>query len=135
MQNKIFNLFLLLLICISFSSCDRPQCKNTNPVFDHFSPATKEYKDELAKQIKILGLHNLRYWFDKSPKENEKELYELYIQVESLCAKIIVENKSNRKHLGNGGYRGAQLKGVKIHITQDSTGTNFILENIDSIID
>ncbi len=135
MQNKFVNLFLLLLIFVSLNSCDRPQCKNTNPIFDQYNPATKEYKAELAKQIKIAGLQNLRYWFDKSLKENEKELYELYLQGESLCAKIIVENKSNRKHLGNGGYSGAELKGVKINIAQDSTGTNFILENIDKIID
>jgi len=135
MQTKTLNFFLLLLIIVFANSCDRPQCKNTNPLFDQFTPATREYKDELAKQMKVVGLENLKYWFDKSQESSEKELYELYIQGDGLCAKIIVENKSNRKKLGNGGYRGAELKGVTIKIEEDSTGTNFILENIDRIID
>ena len=135
MQTKKLNFFFLLLIVVFANSCNRPQCKNTNPIFNDFTPATKEYQNELAKQMKVVGLENLKYWFDKSPEGNEKEFYELYIQGGNLCAKIIVENKSNRKRLGNGGYRGAELKGVTIKTQQDSSGTNFILENIDRIID
>jgi len=106
-----------------------------NPIFDQFTPESREYKNELAKQMRIDGAENFRYWFDQSRESNEKELYELYIQGDGLCAKIIVENKSNRKRLGAGGYRGAKLIGVTIRTEQDITGTNFILENIEKIID
>ena len=135
MQTKTLNFFLLLLIIILTDSCDRPQCKNANPIFDEFTPDAREYKNELAKQMKAVGLENLKYWFDKSQEENDKETCELYIQGDGICAKIIVENKSNRKKLGNGGYRGVELKGVIIKSEQDSIGTNFVLENIDKIID
>jgi hypothetical protein len=33
------------------------------------------------------------------------------------------------------GYRGAELKGLKIHIKQDATGTNFVYAHVDKIID
>ncbi len=33
------------------------------------------------------------------------------------------------------GYRGAELKGLKIEIEQDTNGTNFIYKNVDRIID
>lgn len=89
----------------------------------------------MAKQMKAVGLENLSYWFDKSQEESGKEFYELYIQGDGLCAKIIVQNKSCRKGLGEGGYHGSELKGVTIKTEQDSTGTNFVLENIDRIID
>lgn len=135
MKTKLLHIFLLLLIVVLSYSCDRPKCKNTNPIFNQFASDTEEYKSELAKQIKRIGLSNMNYWFDKSPDSSEKELYELFIQSNDLCAKIIVENKTNRKRLGAGGYSGAELKRVIIKIKHNSAGTNFILENIDKIID
>ena len=125
---------ILFLITIFFA-CDRPKCTNTNPVFEKCTPDNKEYKDELAKVMTRPGKETLRFWFDKSQQNTEKEIYELFVQGDNVCAKIIVENKSNRKRLGDGGYRGAELKGVKILTEQNSDGTNFVLEKIDRIID
>jgi len=33
------------------------------------------------------------------------------------------------------GYRGAELKGLRLEIEQDSTRTNLIYKNIDTVID
>lgn len=126
--------FFLLLISLT-TSCDRPDCKNTNHVFDQFAPDTGEYKAVLSKQMKAVGQENLRYWFDKGKVEGEKEIYELHVQGPGLCAKLVVENKTVHKILHKGGFRGAELKGVLIKTVQDSVSTNFILEKIGDIID
>ncbi|WP_139316569.1 hypothetical protein [Algoriphagus marinus] len=135
MHTKTLGFFLLFLIFGFTSSCDRPQCENTNPIFDQFAPDTRDYKEELARQMNAIGLDNLEYWFDQSQAISDKEFYEMYIQGKGLCAKIIVENKSNRKNLGDGSYRGVALEGVIIQTEQNSSETNFILEKIESIVD
>ena len=135
MKFKFLPHLTLLLVFVLTISCDRPECKNSNPIFDQFTPDRNEYKRELAKQMKTIGEENLQYWFDKSQNVNNTEFYELYIQGDGLCAKIVVENKSNRTRLGNGGYRGAELKGIAIKTNQDSTETSFVLEKIERILD
>ncbi len=85
-----------------------------------------------------IGAENLRYWFDRSLQKDGNEFIEIYIQGNELCAKgeILVKDARKRKGLrSKAGYRGAELKGVEIITVQDSTGTNFILEKIDRIID
>lgn len=138
MITKTLNFFVLLLIIVFAYSCDRPECKNANPIFNQFAPDTREYKSELAKQMQTIGAANLRFWFDKKIERGGKEFIEIYIQGDGLCAKgeLLVVDKSKLKELrNNGGYRGAELRGVEIKTVLDSTGTNFVLENIDSIID
>ena len=50
-QNNILKkpslILVLLLICLI--SCDRPECKNENPIFEAYEPNSKKYKDELDK--------------------------------------------------------------------------------------
>ncbi|MBO9681249.1 MAG: hypothetical protein J7502_01030 [Flavisolibacter sp.] len=87
-----------------------------------------------------IGTHNLRYWIDKPIVVEGKQLVEVYIQGHGLCAKgqLFVADKAKQKGLGSyggGGYRGAELKNVEITISQNSAGTNFILEQVGKIID
>ncbi len=50
MKYKIVYTFLLVsLFC--FISCDRPECKNENPIFKTNEPNSKKYKDELVNQL------------------------------------------------------------------------------------
>ena len=42
------SILTMLGVVIFMTGCDRPGCKNTNPIFDKYSPQTKEYKDELV---------------------------------------------------------------------------------------
>lgn len=139
MKIKLSNFFLLLATLIFSNSCDKPECKNTNPIFDKFMYNTKEYKSELAKQILSIGTRNLTYWFDKYLKKGSEEFILIHIQGEKLCAKgeIKVNDWSKisgmRKEIS--GYRGAELKGLKLEIEQDSTGTNLIYKSVDMIID
>lgn len=127
-------IFLTLVI-----SCNKPNCKNTNPIFEKFLPESDEYKHELANQIKVIGFENLNYWFDKYSKKNNQESIEIYVQGDSLCAKAILEVKdwSKLKNLRKevNGYNGAKLIGLRMRIESVGIKTNFIFEDIDNIED
>lgn len=139
MKSKTHNLFLLLVIIVFTSACDRPECKNTNAIFDQFTLDKKEYKSELAKQMQSVGAENLTYWFDKYLKKDDKEFIVIHIQGEGICAKgeILVNdwNKIEGMRREHAGYRGAELEGLKIAMEEGSSGTNFIFKDIDKIID
>lgn len=139
MKSKVLNLSLLIVIFNFANSCNRPECRNINPVFDKFTFDTKEYKSELAKQIQSIGTENLSYWFDKYYKKAGKEFIVIHIQGGALCAKGEIQVNDWSKISGMrrevSGYSGAELSGLKIEIEQDSIGTNFIYDNIDRILD
>src|SRR5689334_5958646 len=110
MRNYLFNLFLIAAILNFIVACDRPECKNTNPVFDQFTPDETEYKTELIKQISLSSIPDLRYWFDVAYDRDEKYYILIYIQGDGLCAKgeIYVPDRRKIKGLRNkGGYHGA----------------------------
>ena len=111
-----------ILIVLFLISCDRTECKNTNHIFNQFTP---------DKEIK-----NLHYWLDKPIVVNGKQLVEVYIQGHGLCAKgqLFVADKAKQRGLesyGSEGYHGAELRNVDIRIQKDSAGTNFILEQVN----
>lgn len=132
----------LFIGCLLFfiAACDRPECKNANPVFDNFSPESKEYKAELGKQLKLIDNSKLSYWLEKYQVTDEQEFLYFYVQGEGLCAKLHltmkqwnkIENVRAKKGVS---YRGAEFVNLKFDIIQDSTGTLFLYKNLDSIID
>jgi hypothetical protein len=68
-----------------------------------------------------------------------KEFILIHIQGDELCAKGELQvpdwNKISGLRRDVSGYHGAELKGLKMAIRQDSTGTNFIYQQVDRIID
>jgi hypothetical protein len=131
---------LLGLIISMMSSCDRPACHNTNPVFERFSPEAKEYKDELARQLQLAENKGISYWFDKYEASNNREYILVYIQGKELCAKgfILVNDwkklEGIRRTQGIS-YGGAELKGLRLDIRTDSAHTELIFKDVDYIID
>ena len=136
----IKSILALLILCLSHVSCDRPKCKNQNPIFDSYSIDSKEYKNELAKEITRIETPNLRYWLNSYLEENGKEYIVVYIQNDELCAKGILEVKEWTKIEGikkrkGVSYRGAELLGLEFEIYQTDSTTNFIYKNLERIID
>lgn len=139
MQSKTLNLILLAIMVILLYSCDRSEYKNTNPTFNNFTADTEEYKRELANEMQSIGTENLSYWFKKYIKKGDQEFIEIHIHGKGLCAigEIQVNNwdKISGMRKETSGYRGVELKGLKIKIENDSTTTNFIFDNVEGIID
>ena len=131
---------ILVALAAGTSSCNMPSCENTNPTFTRYTPDKEEYKAELAKQINLIGESNLRYWLKDLTERNGQSYINVFVQGEGLCAveEVQVNNweklKSIRETKG-AGYSGAELKGLKVAITQTPTGTSFIYKDVDRIID
>ena len=49
------HLIVFCSLVLLVQSCDRPQCRNTDAVFDKFKPTQKEYKAELVKKDQYGG--------------------------------------------------------------------------------
>mgnify|MGYP003639270539 CR=1 FL=1 len=132
MKFKIaFTFVLLSLICII--SCDRPECKNENPIFETNEPSSKTYKDELVDQS------NLKYWLQKYEDQNGKESLYFNVQGDGLCAILHLtvndwnklENVRERKGVGR---RGAEFTNLKFKIKQDSLSTDFVYISYNRLI-
>ncbi len=137
---KITQIFALIAIIILFHSCDRPACKNLNPIFDKYSPYSKEYKAELVKQLGKTERTKLTYWFKEYITLNGEEFLLFDIQGNGLCAVIVLKveqgSKLEQVRQKKGiSFRGAEFTNLKFDILQDSTEIKFIFENFDEIID
>jgi len=140
MKTKIKFFLPLFCLAILLFSCDRPVCKNTNPVFDKYSPDSEEYKSELVKQLGIVDKTKLSYWFSEYVESAGKELLYFRIQGDGLCAKIVLNvdqwNKLDELRQKKGEtFRGAEFVNLKFEIVQDSLKTEFKYKDFDRIID
>ena len=139
---KIKNKIILPLFCLALllSACDRPVCKNTNPVFDKYSPDSDEYKSELIKQLGVVDKTKLTYWFSQYVESDGKELLFFHIQGDGLCAMLVlnVDNWSKLEELRQKkgvSFRGAEFINLKFEIEQDSLNTEFKFLDFERIID
>jgi hypothetical protein len=139
MKYKIVYTFLLVsLFC--FISCDRPECKNENPIFKTNEPNSKKYKDELVNQLNGIDPSELTYWLQKYDDPNGKESLYFNIQGDKLCA-ILHLSFNDWNSLGDVrerkgvGRRGAEFTNLKFKINQDSLSTDFVYISYDRIID
>ena len=137
---SIFTMAIFGLLTFAVS-CDRPVCKNTNPIFDKYSSDTKEYKDELVNQLSKVDKSKLTYWIDTYQDTNNQQYLNAHIQGDGLCAKIMLTVKESNKGIEGllktkgGGYSGAELVDLKFKIKQDSTSTEFVFEEVSGITD
>ena len=130
----------LICLAILLFSCDRPICKNTNPVFDKYSPDSEEYKSELIKQLGVVDKTKLTYWFSQYVESAGKELHFFHIQGDGLCAMLVlnVDNWSKLEELRQKkgiSFIGAEFINLKFETVQDSLKTEFRFIDFDKIID
>lgn len=139
---KSIHLFFIVtsILSVVVSACDKPECTNTNPIFDKNQPESRIYQDELAFQIQKTGTEYLSYWFRNYENQNGNELLYFSVQGDSLCATMILEvrdwsNLSDLREKKGESYRGAEFRGLKFDIEQDSLSTRFIYKGQLEIID
>lgn len=141
MKKNIIRTLTTFALLTFIASCDRPECENTNLIFEKYSPELKEYKDELVNQLAKVDRSKLTYWIDSYQEDKNSKYIYSHIQGDGLCAKIVLEIYDSEKGIKGiiknkgKGYQGAELENLKFDIRQDSTSTNFIFQEIDGIID
>jgi hypothetical protein len=137
---KVKSILILSTLIIFLASCDRPDCKNTNSVFDSNGLETNVYKQELIQEMDRIGKSNLTYWLSSYTEQNEKEFITVNIQGDGLCAKGLLQvndwkNIEGIKRTKGVSYRGAQLKGLTFDIITNGESIDFIYNSIERIVD
>jgi hypothetical protein len=137
---KVKSILILSTLIIFLASCDRPDCKNTNSVFDSNGLETDVYKQELIQEMDRIGKSNLTYWLSSYTEQNEKEFITVNIQGDGLCAKGLLQvndwkNIEGIKRTKGVSYRGAQLKGLTFDIITNGESIDFIYNSIERIVD
>lgn len=132
---------IAFLLCLSFfASCERPECRNTNPVFDKFPPESNEYKAELIRQLNRPDLVKLTYWIDKYVKDSTKEYMYISVQAKDICAKGILditnaEDLEAFKRVKGMSYQGSELSGLVYTIDSTGGAYNFVFKDVVWIAD
>ncbi len=133
---------LLYAIISTFilNACVAPECKNTNPVFERSHPQDKEYKIELARQLKNIDNSQLGYWIRNYEEKNGKEFLYLDIRGGDLCCtmELTIENwkgLENVKRTKGVGYSGAMINDLKFNIIEAVARTEFIYRECKGIMD
>lgn len=133
-----------VLITLLLLSCDRPECKNTNPIFDRYDDSTKEYKAELINQLNAQPKY-LTYWIDMFTENKNRYYMRIHVQGQNLCAKMNLDiteserfphhKKTIAKPEGGYGYCGAELRGLVYHIDSSNGNYNFIFDDVVWVVD
>lgn len=133
--------FKLAFICfvIAITACNNTKVNPANSVFAQFAPATKEYKNALAAQIKS-NVGNLTYTFNQMVEENGKDYLAIAVQGPDFNATtLILVNNWNKlegiKRTKGISYSGAQLRGLQLAIEENPSGANLIYKDLESIVD
>ena len=127
--------FLLLLI-----ACSNPPCENRNQVFDNYSFEKKQYKDELRKQIQLIGAEKLSYWVDSYFEKDSLTYLTVNFNGEGICAKgvLLVTDWSKIKDIQRTkgmGYQGAELVGLKFDMPNNESSDDFVYRDVDYVRD
>jgi len=130
--------FLLITVLTLLSSCDKPRCENTNPIYIENAIDSKVYNDELLKELSTE--ENLSFWLKEVKTENNKDYLVVNIYNENVCTagQFLVRDwkgiESIQKSKGIG-HRGAQLQGFTYSITYTNLETILNYKSLTAIID
>lgn len=133
-------LLLVGSLLVLLAACDRPECKNSNPIFDQYTYETFEYKHELVKEMSRIGPENISYRFDAYLEEEEQGYILVNMQLKNLCTKALIRvddwsAMSGIKKNKGVSYRGAQLKGLAFNIIKSDKKIDFVFSHIDNVVD
>ena len=137
---KNLSILILSSFVFLFASCDRPECKNTNPIFDSNGVETNIYKKELIKEIERIGKENLTYWLSEYSEQNGQEYITVHIQGAGLCAKGTIrvtdwKNMNGIKKTKGKGYHGSELRDLNFDAISEGDSITFVFKNLGAIID
>jgi hypothetical protein len=134
--------FLLLfpvLIAVLFSAC-KPHVCTPNPVFSKLGPETSEYKQELVKQLSTAKLSDIDFYIGDYTREEDRHYIEVAMHGRQFCAYTTMEitNCPDMAHLievKGMSYRSAGISNPVFHIDSTSGNYNFVLTDLEDIID
>lgn len=137
---KLARILLPIIAMFLALACDRPDCTNTNPVFDQNTPESKEYKDELINELKRADESEITYWLKSYEEKYGREYLIFNVQGDGICAVMEInltkwdglEDLREKKGVS---YRGAQFTGLEYEVRRTDYETQFIFSGYERIID
>jgi hypothetical protein len=129
-----------ILVMIIFSSCNRPTCKNSNPIFDEFYFRSSAYQVELQNQLSSRKQSDVRYWLADFTDEGESAYLIVDIQADELCAKGLFKinewhKLENIRKTKGKGYFGAELRGLLLAFSDDPKSHALVYQDLVKIVD
>jgi hypothetical protein len=134
------------VFCAAFAlavpaSCAKPECKNSDPIFDKYLPDSKAYNDELLRRMRSVDESRLSYWVDGYSESAKTKSLRVKVRGKNLCALMILQITASQKGIEGivknrgGGYSDAELTGLEYGIALDGDTPKFIFRKAGRIID
>ena len=139
--NPFIGLMALVMLLLG---CARPECQNTNPVFDQHAPGSEVYTEELLDQLQKRDPNDVRWWVDTYEGRNGAVFIHFFVQGGDLCAKAVMtippdREKKHREKKGNWkngfGAHGAEVIGLKYDVVRTDGKTELVFRGWDRMID
>ncbi len=135
MRYSIFS--FLILLTFSFIACNS---SNKKDVLADLEPSSKQYKQELARQLKMSSAHEFTFTLNQYLKINGKDYLDINIRGQNLRAGclVLIDNWNKLeaiKQSSGMGYGGAELKNLQLNIVNAHTDPIFIYKDLDKVSD
>jgi hypothetical protein len=133
---KLHILTPAILIALAAASCGRDKVN----ILAGLDPASKEYKQELAKQIEERGERDLTFTFNNCQSEAGKTYLNISVDGKGLHAtSLVLVNNWNKlegiQRTKGIGYSGAELKNLKVSYSDVDKQPTLVYRDLDKIID
>ncbi len=128
----------VLAICVLMAACNRPECKNTNPIFENNKPDAIAYRQSLHEELSTAK--DVRYWANEYIEQDGKAYMFANVQNNNICATAIFDITNTRglenyREAKGKSYSGSEITDLRYDVVSDSNGYHYILQSIGRIID
>ncbi|MFA6082826.1 hypothetical protein [Mucilaginibacter sp.] len=132
------SILIVLLFALISTSCVKPS--NKNKIFAGFDPSSKQYKQELARQVTGKNARDMTFIFNQLVKIEGRDYLDISISAKDMQARgfVLVNNWAKLeglKRTWGKGYGGAELRNLKLEIDNSTTGPTLIYKDLEKIVD
>ena len=134
-----FKTTVIVSCILTVVSCGKPDCVNTNQIFNDYKPELIEYKNEIAELMET-DYDKITFWLNHYVKNDKGEFIEIQISGDQICAKAFVRVTDWTKMEGiqkteGLSFSGAELIGLKFTLEKDSIDSYFLYKDVEKVID
>ncbi len=121
-MSNVFPLLALLLLLAT--ACGKPDCNNTNPVFDQYDTDAETYQQELIRQLQGANQDEMTFWIAGYAERNGHPHLLVDMVGEGICAQgwVRINDASGLESVVRNqgrGYRGAELVGLRLAVSDN----------------
>ncbi len=139
MKSNIQNLSLIVMCALTIIGCGKPDCVNSNSIFNEYRSEQIEYKEEVLKVVESND-DKIEFWLNRYVKNEEGEFIDVQISGDKICANALILVKDWTKMEGiqkteGRAFSGAKLVRLKFILVKDSMNSVFLYKDVEKIMD